>query len=140
MSWLCSGDMIVAKTGRPRIEIDGKHFEALCGMMCTEDEIAGFYHCSVDTVERWCKREYGLSFADAFKMYSANGKISLRRMQFKIAERNAAMAIFLGKNYLGQRDVIVQADDKELDEARKILESVKSVIGDDYGETAGISE
>lgn len=130
----------MAKTGRPKIEINQAQFESLCAMMCTEEEIAGFFRCSVDTIERYCKETYKQSFAESFKKLSAKGKISLRRMQFKIAERNAAMAIFLGKNYLGQRDVIVQADDKELDEARKILENVKSVIGDDYGEATGLSE
>ncbi len=30
--------------------------------------------------------------------------MSLRRFQFKLAQRSAAMAIFLGKNYLGQSD------------------------------------
>ena len=28
----------------------------------------------------------------------------MRRSQFKLAEKNAAMAIFLGKQYLGQKD------------------------------------
>ena len=32
------------------------------------------------------------------------GLTSLRRTQFRLAEKNAAMAIFLGKNYLGQTD------------------------------------
>jgi hypothetical protein len=30
--------------------------------------------------------------------------MSLRRAQFKLAETNASMAIFLGKQYLGQKD------------------------------------
>jgi len=29
----------------------------------------------------------------------------LRRTQFKLADTHAGMAIFLGKNYLGQRDL-----------------------------------
>ena len=33
------------------------------------------------------------------------GLISLRRMQFQLAEKSAAMAIFLGKQHLGQQDV-----------------------------------
>lgn len=32
------------------------------------------------------------------------GNVSLRRMQWKLAEKSPAMAIFLGKNFLGQRD------------------------------------
>lgn len=30
--------------------------------------------------------------------------MSLRRTQFKLAEKNPTMAIWLGKQYLGQRD------------------------------------
>lgn len=89
---------------RPRKEIDKDQFEKLCGLQCTLEEIAGWFQCSPDTIERWSKRTYGIGFADAFKRFSQSGKISLRRYQFKIAEKNAAMAIFLGKQYLGQRD------------------------------------
>lgn len=96
------------KNGRPRIEIDKTQFEKLCSIMCTEEEIAGFFSCSVDTIERFCKREYGSSFAELFKTFGSYGKISLRRSQFKLAEKSPAMAIFLGKNYLGQKDVIEQ--------------------------------
>ena len=90
--------------GRPRKEIDREQFEKLCGLQCTLEEIAGWFRCSGDTIERWCIRELEMPFADAFKKYSQDGKISLRRDQFNIAKKNAAMAIFLGKQYLGQRD------------------------------------
>lgn len=94
--------------GRKQIEIDERIFKNLCGIFCTKEEIAGVFDCSEDTIERWCKRTYGLKFADAYKKESAKGKISLRRNQFKLAEKSAAMAIFLGKNYLGQSDKIEQ--------------------------------
>lgn len=94
--------------GRPKIEIDEENFKKLCGLQCTLTEIASFFDCSEDTIERWCKRELKLSFADAFKKHSATGKMSLRRWQFKMAEHNCAMAIFLGKNWLGQSDKIEQ--------------------------------
>lgn len=45
---------------------------------------------------------------DAFKIGRELGKMSLRRKQNKLAEKNAAMAIFLGKNYLEQTDKIEQ--------------------------------
>ena len=89
---------------RPRKQVDLDEFKKLCGLQCTLPEIAGFFDCSEDTIERWCKRELKISFAVAYKKYSAGGKISLRRAQFKLAEKNASMAIFLGKNYLGQTD------------------------------------
>ena len=93
-----------SKGGRPRIEIDEKQFESLCGLQCTLTEIASFFHCSEDTIERWCKRELKSSFAEMFKKYSASGKISLRRWQYKLAEHNTTMAIWLGKQWLGQTD------------------------------------
>ena len=90
--------------GRPKISIDKTQFENLCSYQCTLVEISGFFNCSEDTILNWCKETYDLTFADAFKIFSYKGKVSLRRYQFKMAEKSAAMAIFLGKQYLGQTD------------------------------------
>lgn len=100
----------MADMGRPRKEISENIFENLCGLQCTLEEIAGVFDCSPDTIERWCKRTYDETFAEAYKKHSAKGKMSLRRAQFKLAEKSAAMAIFLGKNYLGQSDTMIVAD------------------------------
>ena len=112
-------------TGRPRKEIDNKIFENLCGLQCTLEEIAGVFDCSVDTIERWCKREYGETFAEVYKKHSAKGKTSLRRIQFKLAEKSAAMAIFLGKNYLGQKDSIIETDEQTLQAVGEALVKIK---------------
>lgn len=90
--------------GRPQKEIDRQEFEKLCGLQCTLEEIAGWFGVSEDTIERWVKRECGASFADTYKKYSGKGKIALRRYQMHLAKKNAAMAIWLGKQYLGQKD------------------------------------
>jgi hypothetical protein len=47
-----------------------------------------------------------MTFADTYKSKSQVGKSSLRRAQWKLAEKNASMAIWLGKQYLGQRDIV----------------------------------
>lgn len=112
-------------TGRPQKEIDKKIFENLCGLQCTLEEIAGVFDCSVDTIERWCKREYGETFAETYKKHSAKGKMSLRRTQFKLAEKSAAMAIFLGKNYLGQKDNIIETDEQTLQAVGEALVKIK---------------
>jgi hypothetical protein len=96
----------MAKMGRPKKEIPKEQFEKLCGLQCTKDEIAGFFNCSPDTIENFCKSTYKDTFSATYKIYSASGRISLRRYQFKLAEKSAAMAIFLGKNMLGQKDRI----------------------------------
>lgn len=92
------------RSGRPPKEIDQKQFEKACALQCTEEEIASFFDCSVDTIERWCKKTYKTTFAEVFKVKREMGKMSLRRSQMKMAETNATMAIWLGKQYLGQRD------------------------------------
>lgn len=94
--------------GRPRIDIDKEEFEKLCGICCTLTEIAGWFKCSEDTIENWCKREYKKKFSECYKAFSSMGKISLRRNQFKMAEKSAVMAIWLGKQHLGQREVVEQ--------------------------------
>lgn len=112
---------------RPRIEIDEDDFKKLCGLQCTLSEIASFFRCSEDTVERWCRRELKMSFAEAFKMHSAGGKISLRRWQFKMAEHNVSMAIWLGKQYLGQTEkqevALSTTDDDTIKEMEKYFEN-----------------
>ena len=90
--------------GRPKKEIDKQTFEKLCGIQCTEEEIAAWFSCSVDTIERWCKRTYKRTFAEVFREKREAGKVSLRRMQWQLAAKSAPLSIFLGKNYLGQRD------------------------------------
>ena len=115
----------MAKRGRPLIEIDQTEFKKLCGMLCTKEEIAGFFDVSEDTIERWCKRTYNMTFSDTFKTFSSRGKIKLRRMQFKLAETSAAMAIFLGKQMLGQKDHIEYEDTEAIDVLKEILSQNK---------------
>ena len=88
------------------IEIDKEQFEKLCTIQCTLEEIADWFRCCEDTIERWTIKTYNKKFKEVYKEFQGRGKASLRRMQFKIAERNATMAIFLGKQYLGQKDYV----------------------------------
>lgn len=102
------------KGGRPKIPINKEEFEKLCSLQCTEEEIAGWFSCSLDTIRRYCQNEYKEQFCEVYKRLSAKGKISLRRTQFRIAENgNATMALWLGKQYLGQtdkQDVSIEAE------------------------------
>ena len=125
----------MAKMGRPKKEISKEQFEKLCGLQCTKDEIAGFFNCSPDTIENFCKATYKSTFSAIYKIYSAQGRISLRRYQFKLAEKSAAMAIFLGKNMLGQTDKqeITQftADDVKQDALSQSLEEMAEDLESD---------
>ena len=97
------------KRGRPRIEIDKKTFVDLVGLGCLQDEICWFFRdesgkpISEDTLTRFCKREFGCNFAEYRNQNGAMAfKIKLRRNQLKLSETSAAMAIWLGKQLLGQ--------------------------------------
>lgn len=95
---------------RPRIAIDKELFEEACKLCCTQEETARLCKCSVDTLERWCRREYNESYAEIYKKHSEEGKMSLRRNQLRLSATNATMAIWLGKQWLGQRDDLSEAD------------------------------
>lgn len=91
--------------GRPKKEIDWPKVEAMCRIQCTGEEIASVLGFSYDTLERACKREHNINFADYIAQKKEGGKASLRRNQWKLAESgNATMLIWLGKNILGQAD------------------------------------
>ena len=94
------------KKGRPHKEIDKRTFENLCAIQSTITEMCAIFECDSKTLENWCKREYGMNFSQVFKEKRCKGFISLRRAQFQkaIDEKNTAMLIFLGKNWLGQSD------------------------------------
>ena len=121
----------MARTGRPRKNIDAEQFNKLCGLQCTEEEIAAFFDCSVDTIENFCKREFKMTFSEIYKRKRDYGKISLRRSQWKLAEKYPSMAIFLGKQFLGQTDKI-EATVAEIDPgARNEIEDFLNDSGAD---------
>lgn len=97
-----------AKNGIKGNKVNKEAFEELCRLMCTEGEICGVLRVSHDTLLQWIRQNYGqdYNFKKAFDMFSADAKMGLRKTQFKLAENNPTMAIWLGKQYLGQRDYI----------------------------------
>lgn len=70
----------------------------------TAEEIAGSFHVSVDTLHRRLKEQTGHSFAELKEKTCGAAKLKLRNNQFKMSEHNASMGIWLGKQWLGQKD------------------------------------
>lgn len=94
------------KMGRPlKLEDDDKTLKTLAGLakiQCTTKEAAAVLDVSEPTFIDFLKR-----FENAREIWEANkhvGRVSLRRQQFKLAENNVAMSIWLGKQYLEQND------------------------------------
>ena len=110
--------------------IDKKIFENLCGLQCTLEEVCSAFDVEDDTLNSWCKKTYdGKTFSEVFKEKRGKGQISLRRMQWKLAEKNPSMAIFLGKQYLGQKDVIVN-ENKNLPKVEELLSKIEEQAND----------
>lgn len=84
--------------GRPKKVIDYETVEKLASIMCTQEEIASFLDLSVRTLQR------DSEFCRIYKKGLDKARMSLRRKQFAMSDTNPTMAIWLGKQYLGQRD------------------------------------
>ena len=85
--------------GRPPFIIDYDLVRRLALIQCTYEEIANFLDCSTRTLER------DKEFCRIYKKHIGEGRMSLRRKQWKaVEEGNTTMLVWLGKQYLGQKD------------------------------------
>ena len=92
-----------AGSGRKAVKIDPVELEKLCGLQCTDEELAAWFGVSARTIER---RRRQPAFGEAMERGRAKGRVSVRRMLFGQAAKGIpAAAIFLAKNLLGYRDV-----------------------------------
>ena len=108
---------------RPKIKLDYDAIKKLAYMQCTQSEIASFCECSVDTLSR------DKSFAEIYKQGQDNGRMSVRRWQFKSAEGgNTGMLIWLGKQYLGQRDATDITQSNRVD--AETLREIEKIVND----------
>lgn len=106
---------------RPRKEIDKAEFEKLCGIQCTEEEICAWFGVTDKTLSSWCKRTYRQSFSETFRQKRGIGRIALRRAQFQLMKKNATMAIWLGKQWLGQTDKVEQTKRFDTEQFEQIV-------------------
>ena len=85
---------------RPKkYQIDTSQLQKLATLGCTNKEMADFFGCSADLLEK--------SYSEFLTKGRAEQKMRLRQLQWKACENgNVSMLIFLGKNMLGQQDKI----------------------------------
>jgi hypothetical protein len=90
---------------RPKLEPDEQTLRLigeLARLFATQKEIAGVLGVAQPTFHLFMDRH-----SEAREVYEnglQHAKISLRRKQLALADKNAPAGIFLGKNYLGQKD------------------------------------
>ena len=82
---------------RPRKQIDRAIVERLANRQCPTSEIAAVVGCAVNTLKR--------RFGRHLPLWREAGKEIIRSKQWEALEKgNTVMLIWLGKQYLGQRD------------------------------------
>lgn len=104
--------------------INQSTFEGLCAIQCTKEEVCAVLNVSYSTLLRWCNETYGTDFETIFAEKRENGKASLRRTQWSMAEKNPTMAIWLGKQYLKQRDNI-EVESTQLVKVQELLDKIE---------------
>ena len=91
--------------------ISAEQLFKLAALHCTVKEAAGWFKVSESNLHIRMKEEPLLR--EAWEQGKADGKGRLRALQWQQAEHSVPMAIFLGKNYLGQRNEPKVADTSE---------------------------
>lgn len=81
-----------------------KQIEKMLSIMCTKEEIKGVLGRTDKYINMLCVEYYGKEYEEIVSLYQGLAKSNLRRIQFDHAEKNPVMAIWLGKQYLGQSD------------------------------------
>ena len=93
---------------RPKkYNIDTKQLQKLASFGCTNIEMADFFGCSPDLLEK--------SYSEYLRKGRSQMKMRLRQLQWKSAEKgNVVMQIWLGKQVLGQSENTITEDDEPL--------------------------
>ena len=112
------------KVGRPKIELNLGELERLSRLNCTMPEISAYFDIPLRTLEDKFTNEPEVR--KAIEKGRATGMLSLRRKQIQIMEdtNNSTMAIWLGKQMLGQTDRQEIRQDINIEE-RKVLDISK---------------
>lgn len=95
---ICDDETCKQIEGLARIQCTMKEAGAVLGVH--QDTFSDFLHANEKAMQAW---EFG----------QETGKASLRRNQAKMAETNPTMAIWLGKQMLGQKDNMVLGGDAQ---------------------------
>lgn len=103
-------------------KLDGMLMYGATCLECSDE-----FDCSNDTIERFIKSTYGMTFADYSDKKRSHIRMKLRRKQVEVALKgNVTMLIFLGKAMLNQSDFENRQPGSNLDSA--IIAKVKELI------------
>lgn len=90
---------------RPVKAVDFDKLARICQYPMTNEDIAALMDLSVDTIYRNIKKEFGIDFAEYKRQKQSSLRFTLLAKQIELAKSgNIVMLIWLGKQYLGQKD------------------------------------
>lgn len=97
----------MAKVQKKAYKLDVQIIEKLAMIMCSYEEIAMVMNTSVDNLKK--------RYKDIIEKGRADGKKGLRRAQYEkaVVDKDVRMLIFLGKNYLDQKDQPTDVESKD---------------------------
>ncbi len=84
----------------PEVHIDWKRVDEYLEFQCTAEEIAERIGVHPNTLNNYSKKLHGCTFYEYSKQKRKAGLVSLRRQAWQMGKTNAAVLIFLLKNYL----------------------------------------
>ena len=88
-------------------KIDWTQIDAYLRAQCTGKEIAEIFGVSYETLCRRCKQENGVEFGEYAQIKKTQGVNLIRAKQYEIAMKgDKTMLIWLGKQYLGQKETV----------------------------------
>ena len=89
-------------------------------------EIAGKLRIDADTLRARVLEHYKEPYSVMRDRFSEGGKATLRQVQFGWTKKSAAMAMWLGKQWLGQKDTehAIQVTPEMIDNNKKLIEQI----------------
>lgn len=117
--------------GHAASKIDWDMFNKLCSFPIKQDDISWIMDVSVDTLAREIRAKFDLTFAEYMTKRQATLRMALLQKQYQVAMGgNVSMLIWLGKNWLGQRDKFeeVKAEEPVSDQEKAAL--IKQMLAD----------
>lgn len=97
----------MAKTGRPKAEIDWAEVDKYLKAQCDGVGIAAILGVYPDTLYNACERDHKTTFSAYSQLKKTEGKELLRQKQIEVAMGgDKTMLVWLGKQYLDQSDKV----------------------------------
>lgn len=127
------------KQKKPRVHIDIVQLKALCRMKPTQSDCAAFFKCSLDTIERFIRKETGLTYAEFRDQSMVHTRFDLIRKAIKRSDVSDTMLIFSLKNLCDWSDklktenehsgtFLAEQSDEALEERIKVLEAKREKL------------